>query len=211
MSQSIKQLQALLEAKGGATGNSNSLQDLRTLLSNLNGARGNTLPTDIGQNRSGITCSGHSSLTLPTNLSLKGLWDVGTQLKQQTCSDHVVSAAWCSTRTAVVCECNSRSDTSCGSRTAVSCSCNGRTACDCNNVYIGAFHWDEACSCNTRFTVCNCHNRARCGSRTGVVCECNSRTACDCNTRTDVSCSCNSRTQCECNARCSCNSLTSYS
>ncbi len=193
---SIKQLQSILENKGGATNNSNSLQDLKTLLNTLGSVRTPTLPADTGQNRSGVTCTGHSYSDYTSGLSLKQLQDYSVNLKQLQCGSHTVTAAFCTSRTAVLdkvgCTCASRSDKYCSC--AARCSCAGRT---------GVAGSQAECGCDGRTIFCSCETRT-----------CSHDYVCACNTRSDdVGCTCVTRTSvppCGCNTRCSCNTETQY-
>ena len=140
MGNSLKELKTTLENKGGSTAAATSLQDLKTLLNNLGAVRSTTTVADSGQDRSGVTCTGHSWTVWSGNLSFQGIADAAANLKQLQCSGKTVTASYCSGRIAVTCECNARSDAPCPSRTAsydnVGCTCVSRTsvaACSCNS------------------------------------------------------------------------------
>lgn len=232
MSISIKELQALLEAKGGTTQNSSSLQDLKALLNNLGSLRSATLPADTGQNRTGVSCTGHDGNKFPysSGLSLKQLSDHSANLKSLTCTGNTTTLAYCTARdAATVCECNSRSDQVCSARTPVAdypgCTCVSRTAiapCSCNTQITCK---SRTYSCPTRVPErrppggctdlcdgCFCD-----GEVTVPACACNSEAVCAARTATydNVGCTCASRYStpiCSCDSRadvsCSCNSRT---
>lgn len=201
MGQSLYELHVLLENKLPTTGNYSSLQDLKSLLNTLGSAavRANTLPVDDGSDLSGIVCTGHTPADFPYTggLSLGQINDRLPTLIQMQCDNQVWSTGYCVSRTAVVCECNSRTLCDCVSRTdyicTARCSCAGRT---------GVAAVQPECECDGRFIFCLCETRV-----CSYDCQCNGRTSCNCNTRTDVQCSCNSRTACYCNVRCACNTV----
>lgn len=235
MSISIKELQAILEQKGGATLSSTSLQSLKTLLNNLGSARGNTVPADSGQHRSGITCTGHDSNKFPYSggLSLNQLLDHAANLKTLTCSSQTSTAAFCPTRTAtydnvgctcasrtsvVPCACDTQTDqvNYCGSRTATYdtvCTCYTRTNCTCVNKVCVALDRSctdrcDGCTCESYETYpCTCYSRV---SVAALSCDCYSRSLASCTSRTatydNTNCTCASRTSID---QCQCNARCS--
>lgn len=157
MGDSIRELKAILDAKGGTPGSlsSDDFQSLKSYIDSSMTYRETELPGDTGQNRSGIDCLTHSigSRYINTELSIGDLNDwQAPNLHPLTCSSQTYTSAWCTSRT--TCTCDNRT----------TCSCNGRTWCDCNGR-----------------TTCACHNRTLCNCNARIGCSCHGRTACDCN------------------------------
>jgi len=219
MAESIRDLKALLDAKGGTgTFTDDELQELIDYINGMISIRTvNQIPADNGTNISGTDCLSFSGATLPNiePFSVSDFDDFQTDtdggglkyVPPLTCSAQTYTASWCTSRTAdLIVNCTSY------------CTCNDRTTdvitqcpsgyCTCNNRTTDLNCGTNYCYCNNRTTDLNCaSNYCRCN--TDDVPQANTCTnyqGCACKARF-ITCQCRNR-QWLCSGYCYCNNRT---